>query len=106
ITFAFALSRLRQPAAPIALPLNSPVPDFTLTNQSGQVVGLANLRGDVWVADIIFTRCAGPCPIMTGRMAELQQRMPRSSATKLVTLTTDPDHDTPAAMHHSRERSR
>jgi protein SCO1/2 len=43
---------------------------------------------------------------MTGRMAELQQRMPRSSATKLVTLTTDPDNDTPAVMKHFGERFR
>ena len=42
------------------LPVLGQISDFTLTNQLGQAVTLADLRGHVWVADIIFTRCAGP----------------------------------------------
>ena len=45
-----------------ALPVYGQIADFTLTNQNGAVLSLADLRGHVWVADIIFTRCAGPCP--------------------------------------------
>ena len=44
------------------LPVIGPIADFTLTNQNGRAVSLADLRGHVWVADIIFTRCAGPLP--------------------------------------------
>jgi len=101
ITVAFALSRFRQP---VALPLNYPVPDFTLTNQFREPVTLTNLRGHPWVADIIFTQCAGPCPVMTGKMAELQSRLPRSSPAKLVTLTTDPDNDSPEVLKRFAER--
>ena len=39
------------------LPVIGPIADFTLTNQNGRAVSLADLRGRVWVADIIFTRC-------------------------------------------------
>ena len=64
---------LRQMAAPSGtLPVMFEVPNFSLTNQLGKVVTRTNLLGKVWVADIIFSRCSGPCPEMTRRMAELQ----------------------------------
>lgn len=80
------------------LPILSQVVDFTLTNQNGQAVSLADLRGQVWVADIIFTRCPGPCLKMSRQMQELQQSLPAGSRARLVTLTTDPEFDTPAVL--------
>jgi protein SCO1/2 len=86
------------------LPVISPVADFTLTNQSGHAVSLADLRGQVWVADIIFTRCPGPCLKMSRQMQDLQQSLPVGSRARLVTLTTDPDFDTPAVLMTYAER--
>ncbi|HOX56873.1 MAG TPA: SCO family protein [Candidatus Paceibacterota bacterium] len=88
----------RQPPGP-PLPVYGTIPDFTLTNQHGAAVSLADLRGRVWVADIIFTRCAGPCPNMTRQMRQLQDALPPASQAQLVTLTTDPDFDTPAVLN-------
>src|SRR6266481_3889627 len=65
--------------ASAALPVLGQVADFTLTNQNGRAVSLADLRGHVWVADIIFTRCPGPCRKMTRQMKELQNALPASS---------------------------
>jgi len=79
-------------------PVFGQVADFALTNQNGQAVTLADLRGHVWVADIIFTRCAGPCPRMTRQMKLLQDALPSGSRAKLVTLTTDPEFDTPEVL--------
>jgi cytochrome oxidase Cu insertion factor (SCO1/SenC/PrrC family) len=78
--------------------------DFTLTNQDGKITTLADLTNHVWVADIIFTRCAGPCPRMTAQMKSLQDSLPQNSNAKLVTLTTDPDNDTPSVMKKYGER--
>jgi protein SCO1 len=86
------------------LPVIGPIADFALTNQDGHAVSLADLRGRVWVADIIFTRCAGPCPIITRQMKGLQDALPPSSQVKLVTLTTDPDYDTPPVLKAYAER--
>jgi protein SCO1/2 len=80
------------------LPVIGQIADFTLTNQDGKITTLADLTNHVWVADIIFTRCAGPCPIMTGKMKKLEDALPQTSGAKLVTLTTDPDYDSPAVM--------
>ena len=86
------------------LPVLGQIADFTLTNQNGQVTTLADLTNHVWVADIIFTRCAGPCPRMTRQMESLQDLLPATSAAKLVTLTTDPGNDTPAVLQKYGER--
>src|SRR5437588_10051071 len=73
----FVVSRLRSGAGSAkTLPVYNQVSDFALTNQQGQAVTLANLKGHPWVADIIFTRCAGPCPKMTREMKALQDGLP------------------------------
>lgn len=96
---AFVISRLSPRSAPkLRLPVIGPVADFVLTNQIGQRVTLADLRGQPWVADVIFTRCGGPCPRMTKQMESLQAALPANSRAKLVTLTTDPEFDTPEVL--------
>jgi len=81
-----------------------PVANFTLTNQDGKLTTLADFTNHVWLADIIFTRCAGPCPRMTAQMKSLQDLLPKTSAAKLATLTTDPDFDSPEIMKRYGER--
>ena len=80
------------------LPVLFEVTDFALTNQNGQVVTRADLRGKIWIADIIFTLCGGPCPDMTRRMAELQTALSAVGPLRFVTLTTHPEHDTPPVL--------
>ena len=99
----FAALKSGRPSGP-PLPVYGQIADFTLTNQNGTAVSLADLRGHVWVADIIFTRCAGPCPIMTRQMKQLQEALPPGSEAKLVTLTTDPEFDTPPVLKRYAER--
>src|SRR6266576_6748307 len=99
IFLAFLLANFRLRAfigKPV--PVLGQISDFTLTNQLGQAVTLAGLRGHVWVADIIFTRCAGPCLKMSRQMKELQEGLPSKSEVQLVTLTTDPEFDTPSVL--------
>jgi protein SCO1/2 len=79
-----------------ALPVLGTVPAFSLTGAGGQAVTLDALRGRPWVADFIFTRCTGTCPVMTGKMAELQKAAP--SGTRLVSFTVDPANDTPDVL--------
>lgn len=96
---AVALSRLQsRPPAAAPLPVLGQVADFSLTNQFGKLVTLADLRGQVWLADIIFTRCPGPCARMTRQMASVQAALPKDSQAQLVSLTTDPDYDTPEVL--------
>ncbi len=78
------------------------LPRFTLTDQSGRQVGSTQLQGRPWIADFIFTRCAGPCPMMTSRMAGLQSELskrPQRKAARLVSISVDPEHDTPGVLN-------
>ena len=81
-----------------ALPVLSRVPDFALTNQFGRVVTLADFRGQVWVADIIFTRCPRACAKMTREMSQLQSALPPNQPVKFLSLTADPEYDTPEVL--------
>ena len=74
------------------------VTDFTLTNQNNQATTLADLTNHVWVADIIFTRCPGPCPRMTGQMRSVQDQLPANGTARIVSLTTDPEFDTSTVL--------
>jgi protein SCO1/2 len=86
------------------LPVYGQVADFSLTNQFGGITSVAKLRGHVWIGDIIFSRCPGPCLKMTKAMKSLQDALPQSSRAKLVTVTTDPEYDTPLVLKNYGER--
>ncbi len=102
IVAAYVRERRNAPAT--QFPVIASLADFTLTNQLARPVRLADLRGQVWIADIIFTRCPGPCATMTKRMAELQAALPTNAPVQLISLTTDPAHDTPVALARYAER--
>ena len=70
------------------------VPDFTLTERSGQPLHQQDLLGKVWIAAFIFTRCAEECPLISSRMARLQEVFAAEDDVRLVSITVDPEHDT------------
>jgi protein SCO1/2/putative membrane protein len=74
------------------------IKDFAFTERSGRKVTKADLLGHPWLVSFIFTRCAGPCPKVSGRMSELQ-RLLVGTDVKLVTLTVDPDFDKPDVLN-------
>jgi len=74
------------------------LPAFTFTNQLNAMVTPVALSNKVAVVCVIFTRCAGPCPEMTRRMSELQRAIPPDLPVKLLTVTTDPEYDTPEVL--------
>jgi cytochrome oxidase Cu insertion factor (SCO1/SenC/PrrC family) len=80
------------------LPVIRAVPEFSLIDQNGRTVTNADLRGKIWIADFIFTRCKGPCPLMTARMLEMQKALTKTPEVKLVSVTVDPAYDTPEVL--------
>ena len=101
IVVAFFLRRPQEAETPIPWPeawAKLQVPDFKLTNQFGKEVTLADLKGQVWVADIIFARCPSACPLMSQQMSELQAALPPNSPVRIVSITSDPTNDTPAVL--------
>jgi len=76
------------------------VPNFQLIERSGQPFSRAELDGKIWIADFIFTNCAGTCPIMTSAMAEIQTSLVEEKLydVKLVSISVDPERDTPKVL--------
>lgn len=94
----------RHASSTSSLPVFWKVSDFTLTNHLGAPVSLDSLQGQVWVADIIFTRCPGPCPEMTRRMREIQDNLSPEDPVRLISLTTDPLFDSPDVLKEYANR--
>lgn len=84
------------------LPVFYPVPDFSLTERSNRTVKLQDFVGKVWVADFIFTGCAGMCPAMSDKMQKLQATLP--AEIHLVSFSVDPERDTPEVLASYAER--
>ncbi len=97
------ISASKAPAA-APLPRIAPAPAFTLTERSGAAVSHEDLLGHVWVADFIFTTCAGPCPELTLRMRSLQESLEGRDGVSLVTFTVDPTYDTPEVLQKYAKR--
>ncbi|MBI2174303.1 MAG: SCO family protein [Candidatus Omnitrophica bacterium] len=94
-------SRIRPPAQTAStakLPHLGIVPDFSLVDQEGRLVNRAALLGSVWVADFIFTRCAGQCPLISQRMKTLQVVLHDAPQVRFVSFSVDPQYDSPAVL--------
>ncbi len=81
-------------------PLNKmfELPQFTLTERSGQPFDSASLRGKVWVADFFFTSCPGTCLMLSRRMKEIHAAFGKDDNVRFVSISTDSETDTPEVM--------
>jgi protein SCO1 len=81
-----------------ALPVYGSVPDFSLIDQNSRPVQKVDLEGKIWIADFIFTQCPDECPLMTAEMARLQSDMAGLQDFRSVSITVDPEQDTPKIL--------
>lgn len=86
-------------------PVLGTVSALTFTDANGEPFSISELDGRIWVADSIFTRCGGMCPVMSTRMRQLQKWLEENEhgGVKLVTFTVDPEHDTPEVLKQYAE---
>ena len=86
--------------------LDFPVGPFSLTERDGRTVTDADLRGKVWVASFVFTRCMGPCPAVTGTVRGLQDDLSDLPDVRFVTFTVDPARDDAGELKKYAEKYR
>ncbi len=82
------------------LPTIGPAPDFTLTSQDGARVSLHDFRGKVVAVTFIYTYCPDFCPMLTANMVHVQERLGSDFGSRIafVSITVDPEHDTPEVL--------
>ena len=106
-------------SAPIASPeiwrrladrwiVGNPIPDFELTDHEGKPFQLSELAGDHVLVGLIFTHCSVPeaCPRTTSRMFAVGEQWKarqkagetHGASLRLLTLTFDPEEDTPEVL--------
>ncbi|HKF44185.1 MAG TPA: SCO family protein [Thermoanaerobaculia bacterium] len=80
--------------------LGDPVPDFVLTDQAGLPVRLSQMRGEPVAVTFLYTRCpiATACPMTTAKFSKLDAMLAKEKFGHLLTVTVDPEHDTPAVL--------
>jgi len=96
-----------QAASPVTLatpPVYSTVPAFAAVERSGRGVSEQDFLGKVWIANFIFTNCTATCPIQTATLARLQAQFASQQAIRFVSVTIDPEHDTPEVLRRYAER--
>jgi len=90
--------------SPSRLAVGAVVPDFAMTTQSGEALKLSDLRGQVVVLTFIYTRCPLPnfCPLMDRKFGEMAAQLratpSRAARVRLLSVSFDPDHDTPETL--------
>ena len=104
----FWLAVLVSPATSLAhatsheqrLPSIGPAPGFKLTSQDGAAVALRDFRGRVVAVAFIYTSCPDVCPLLTEKMAQVQEELGPDFGPRVafVSITVDPENDTPAAL--------
>jgi protein SCO1/2 len=92
--------------APSFTGLNTKAPAFVLPNQDGNRFDSTTLRGKVVVLNFIFTTCTDVCPLFTANFAQLQRSLnnERGGDLFLVSITTDPEVDSPKVLKAYAQR--
>ncbi len=86
------------------LPELGVAPEFALTTSDGAAFDSTSLDGQIYVLDFIFTSCAGICPTLTNQMARLQRTYSGRSDVEFVSITVDPERDTPEVLTEYAKR--
>ena len=86
------------PTESLELAVYGQVPDFSLIDSNANEFSSNQLKGKIWVADFIFTKCAGPCLIMSQKMAELHKNFQTDDRVRMLSVSVDPSRDSPKVL--------
>lgn len=75
-------------------------PDFTLTDQRGETVSLADLEGKAVALTFIYTSCPDVCPLIAEKLRWAYDALPEDQRddVALLAVTVDPETDTAEAL--------
>jgi protein SCO1/2 len=100
ILFWSASATPHQPGTNTRLSKIGPAPDFALTTQDGRRLSLRDLRGKVVAVTFIYASCADTCPLLTAKMAAVQNKLGDDFGARVffASVTVDPTRDTPDVL--------
>ena len=102
-----------KPTSELHIPqAGDPVPDFVVLNQNNKRIHLNSFRGHVLLVTFIYTRCpfANYCPLVSHDFAEIYAETKKdpklAKSVRLLTISFDPQHDTPPVLRKYGESFR
>ncbi len=91
-------------APPPELPVLTKAPEFAGLTAEEQPFHSRQLQGKVVVVSFFFTSCTGPCPVMNSRLSVLQTQFANEPDVRFVSITVDPERDTPERLRAYAQR--
>lgn len=74
------------------------VPDFSFTNQNGNIITNKDYQGKVYVIEFFFTTCPTICPRMNNNLVKIQNEFKKFENFGIASFTINPEHDTPEVL--------
>jgi len=86
--------------------LRVPVPDFRLADHNGVPLSFKSLRGNAIIINFMYTSCPDICPLLTASVKRVQDQLTarEQGNVRFLSITTDPEIDTPAILKAYAER--
>ncbi|SEH54482.1 protein SCO1/2 [Paenimyroides aquimaris] len=78
-------------------------PAFSFTNQNNETITNADYEGKVYLVEFFFSNCPTICPIMNENMVKLQNEFQMNANFGIVSITIDPENDTPEHLKKHAE---
>ena len=96
---------LRSPGVPAEKPaISEPIGEFSFYRESDTLFREIDLDHKTTVINFFFTRCPGPCPLMTAQLREIERAFGSSPSFQIASITLDPSNDTSAALRAYADR--
>lgn len=79
--------------------MSEPMADFEFITQNEATLNLDNLKGEWWIANLVYTHCKTICPRTTANLADVQQKLKKDNLSpQIVSFSIDPANDTPEIL--------
>jgi protein SCO1 len=80
------------------------IPDFTLTDQNGEMRGKSEMAGKITIVDFFFTSCPSICPVMSTELERVDDAFRDDDEIQIYSISIDPEYDTPEVLSEYAEK--
>ena len=86
--------------------LGHKIPEFKFLNQNNDSITNKDYKGNIYIANFIFTTCPTICPTMTINMRYIQSKLSIYPNIKFLSHTVNPNYDTPKVLKRYAQKMR
>lgn len=80
------------------------IPDFSFTNQFGEIVTQKDFEGKIYLANFFFASCEEICPAINNNLRMIYDKYQNHPEVRFISHTVDPDHDSVSVLKEYAER--